>query len=250
MTHRHLFLTTVALAAFAAAGCEKKAEEARPASRAPETASVPVAPPAKEPAPVAKEPAPVAKEPAPAAKDPAPAVEKKTPPVVAEQGSDVGMRIPAYKNTVKRADGSSAELDTHAAGKPRLYIVNSTACSYCTAYVDRMKTIETTYLPKGVDVVHVYPVPEQTAEAKNDYHAKKGFQGGLVVDQDGLFGRELGITKTPTAILTDASGTIVYRGRIDDNAKADKVKSHELANAIDEHLAGAPVTVTTTEPFG
>ena len=154
---------------------------------------------------------------------------------------------------MRRPDAVSAKVeqfDTNAQTKPTLYIMNSTTCPYCTAYIDRMKAIETTYMAKGVDVVHVYPMQAQSAAEKIAHHAKEGFKGGLIDDSASEFAKALDIDKTPTAILTDAKGTIVYRGRIDDNAKADRVKVRELADAIDLTLAGKAVEVSTTEPFG
>jgi peroxiredoxin len=230
--------------------------------------------PAAHEAPVAEAPAPTL--PAPAAPvacaDPAKcadmekcaAAESTAPAPVAEkpvmepgaalvEGFAVGQRMPSYKNTVRRPGAGSADgepFDTHATKKPTLYIANSTTCPYCTVYIDRLKALETAYMAKGVDIVHVYPVREQTAESKIAHHAAKGYQGGLITDQDAAFAKALDIHKTPTAILADASGKIVYRGRIDDNAKAEKVHVHELADAIDATLAGKTVQVATTEPFG
>ena len=185
---------------------------------------------------------------APAKCDPETRLESAAP----ADGADVGDRIPEYRHAVQRpgATAKAEELDTRGVAKPTLYIVNSTTCPYSREYADRMKEIETTYMAKGVDVVHVYPVREQTAEDKAKYHKDKGFAGGLVDDADADFAKKLDVHKTPTVILTDAKGVILYRGRIDDNRKAERVHVHELAAAIDEHLAGKPVSVTTTEPFG
>ena len=183
-----------------------------------------------------------------------PVAEPATQPSPAvTDGYEVGQRIPSYKNTVHRPGAGSAEgqpFDTRATTKPTLYIANSTTCPYTKMYVDRMKALETAYMAKGVDVVHVYPVREQTAEAKAKHHAEQGFQGGIITDQDAAFAKALDIHKTPTVILADASGKIVYRGRIDDNMNAKKVHVNELADAIDATLAGKAVQVATTEPFG
>jgi hypothetical protein len=265
-----LALTVSALTALlCACGSEQQekgapvADKASAPAAASEAHAAPEAPAVAEaPAPKAEAPAvaPAALEPAPAARTAeGPAVEKpaaetaKEPEAPPAVGYEVGKRIPAYKNTVRRPGAASSTgeaFDTHATTKPTLYIANSTTCPYCTAYIDRMKSLEKTYMEKGVDVVHVYPVREQTAESKAAHHAAKGFQGGLIDDKDAAFAKALDIHKTPTAILTDASGKIVYRGRIDDNAKAEKVHVHELADAIDATLAGKTVQVATTEPFG
>jgi thiol-disulfide isomerase/thioredoxin len=205
---------------------------------------------------VAKTPTQV---PAPAAEPPAPAVAKPVAATPVEKpaeiavGFEVGQKIPAYKSTVQRPDGAASKsetFDAHAVTKPTAYIVTSTTCPYCAVYTDRLKELERTYIAKGVDIVYVYSVREQTEADKTAHYKSNGFTGGLIVETDAAFAKNLDVTKTPTAILTDAKGTIVYRGRIDDNAKPEKVTAHELADAIDATLAGKPVAVTKTEPFG
>jgi peroxiredoxin len=239
-------LTTLALAGLLA-GCGAEPEKAAAPKKAPATPTVPALP-ATPPAPAAPAtPATPTVPVAPESPAPAPAAATNEVP----EGSEVGQRIADYRNTVRRPGADApVEFGTLTQKGLTVYIVNSTTCPYCTQYVDRMKEIEKTYMAKGVDVVHVYPVREQTEADKIAHHKKQGFQGGLVVDCDAEFAKALDIEKTPTAILTDAKGVILYRGRIDDNAKADRVKARELADAIDLTLAGKPVEVTTTEPFG
>ena len=253
-----LALTLSALTALLCA-CQAEQQEKQTPSPNGSSAAAPEAPaPRIEPAAPAAPAAPNAPA-APAAEAPVATAEKpaaeepaKAPEPALAEGFAVGQKMPAYKNKIRRpADPSKEEaFDTSAQTKPTVYIANSTTCPYCTVYIDRLKALETKYMAKGVDVVHVYPVREQTAEAKAAHHAAKGFQGGLIADQDAAFAKALDIHKTPTVILTDATGKIVYRGRIDDNAKAEKVHVNELADALDATLAGKPVAVATTEPFG
>ena len=55
---------------------------------------------------------------------------------------------------------------------------------------------------------------------------------------------------TPEVYLFDKDGKLFYRGRIDDNQDADKVKSQDLRTAIDMLLAGKTIAVSVTRPFG
>ncbi len=72
--------------------------------------------------------------------------------------------------------------------------------------------------------------------------------GNKVADQ-------FGATRTPQAFLLDADGTVRYEGRIDDQYSfgagvglaAPQLKRNDLGNAVDEVIAGKPVSVTTTE---
>ncbi len=252
---QRLALTTLALAGLLA-GCAKEPVPAKAPAPAPAPAAVET--PKAHVAPVAKDPTP-----APAAKSTATAVEKPVAEKPTEKptvkpaeivlGYDVGQKIPAYKSTVQRPDGAAAKsepFDAHAVTKPTAYIVTSTTCPYCAVYTDRLKDLEKTYMAKGVDIVYVYSVRDQTEADKTAHYKTNGFTGGLIVETDAAFAKNLDVHKTPTVILTDAKGTIVYRGRIDDNAKPEKVTAHELADAIDATLAGKAVAVATTDPFG
>jgi len=73
-------------------------------------------------------------------------------------------------------------------------------------------------------------------------------------DYDNRFADELKITRTPEVIVFDASRTIVYRGRIDDQYLPGVARSgaehHDLKIAIERSLAGETIEVTETEPTG
>jgi len=55
---------------------------------------------------------------------------------------------------------------------------------------------------------------------------------------------------TPTAFVLDRDLTVVYTGRIDDSRTGTKIRSCDLEAAIADTVAGRPVSVSRTEPFG
>jgi hypothetical protein len=165
-------------------------------------------------------------------------------------GAYPGLRILEFKAAVRRPGAASAELDSRATKSATLYIINSTTCPYCAAYVDRIKAIETAYIAKGVDVVHVYPNRKESDADKIAWHEAKGFRGGLILDAGAAIAKGLEAEKTPTAYLADASGMIVYRGAIDSGAYAKSGQEPYLANAIDAFLAHRKLDKDTTEPAG
>jgi hypothetical protein len=160
-------------------------------------------------------------------------------------GSLPGDRIPQFHATVRRPEGSERGFDSLATGRATVYIMNSTTCGYCADYADRMRDIEIAYMPKGVDVVHVYPNRVETPEEKAAWHAEQRFRGGQILDGDASIARLLTADRTPTVYLVDATGIILYRGGIDDGGR-----TAYLADAIDAHLAGRPVEVASTDPPG
>jgi hypothetical protein len=108
-----------------------------------------------------------------------------------------------------------------------------------------MHALETTYRAKGVDFVYIYPNRSDTSEAKTAFHRDKKLGGVMVDDQGGPVTRALGIGRTSEVVLVGKDGVIVYRGAIDDSRDGGKVTARYVATALDEHLAGKPVTLTS-----
>ena len=55
---------------------------------------------------------------------------------------------------------------------------------------------------------------------------------------------------TPETYVIDKQGIIRYHGAIDDAQNEARMKRHSLRAALDEVLAGKPVTVAETKAFG
>ena len=75
-----------------------------------------------------------------------------------------------------------------------------------------------------------------------------------LIDESGDTGRSYGAKRTPEMYVINADGIVVYQGAIDDMKSADPadvVKAKNLvAAAIEETLAGKPVSTPKTEAYG
>lgn len=76
----------------------------------------------------------------------------------------------------------------------------------------------------------------------------------VLLDPAGTIGRAYGAKTTPHMFVIDPKGTIVYAGAIDDKPSTDQAdvkpaKNYVLA-ALDEAMAGKPVSVASTQPYG
>lgn len=73
-------------------------------------------------------------------------------------------------------------------------------------------------------------------------------------DHAGTVGHAYGATNTPNMFVIDAKGTLVYKGAIDsvDGADPDDLSgaTNYVAKALDQVLAGKPVTKSETKPYG
>lgn len=60
-----------------------------------------------------------------------------------------------------------------------------------------------------------------------------------------------GAMRTPHFYVFDAERKLVYTGRgVDNPRETDKMTVNDLENALDEHLAGKPITTPLTNPLG
>jgi len=88
--------------------------------------------------------------------------------------------------------------------------------------------------------------------AKNTATAEKwSLPYPILNDQDGKVGKAYGVTHTPEMVVIDKGGNIVYHGAIDDDPHGSKTTvTNYVQQALDELLAGEPVSVAKTDPYG
>jgi peroxiredoxin len=76
----------------------------------------------------------------------------------------------------------------------------------------------------------------------------------LLIDTEGTAGRAFGAKSTPHMFIINPEGTVIYNGAIDSKPTpnpADISASNNCVKlALDEALAGKPVTTATTKPYG
>ncbi|MBI2788980.1 MAG: thioredoxin family protein [Elusimicrobia bacterium] len=76
----------------------------------------------------------------------------------------------------------------------------------------------------------------------------------ILLDGKGEVGRLYGAKTTPHLFVVDKKGTLIYMGGIDDNPSADpedvKTAKNFVAAALDEAMAGKPVSTPSSRPYG
>jgi peroxiredoxin len=76
----------------------------------------------------------------------------------------------------------------------------------------------------------------------------------VLLDENGEVGRAYGAKTTPHMYIVNPDGVLIYRGAIDDKPTPNKddiagAKNYVLA-ALDESLAGKPVSTASTQAYG
>ena len=126
---------------------------------------------------------------------------------------------------------------------------------------NNMQTLQKEATSKGV----VWLSVNSTAKSHQDYldpaklNAKvnadwKGASSYLLMDESGKVGHTYDAKTTPHMYLIDPAGKLVYAGGIDDKRSANpadvKTAKNFVRAALDETLAGKPVSVATAQPYG
>lgn len=137
-------------------------------------------------------------------------------------------------------------FDSTAAKQVSAYMVMGVSCPATRAYAERMSQLQKIYGPKGVDFIYVYSNREDTLDAKIGFHREHQLGGRLIDDKGGEVAKKLGARRTSELFVTNKDGTIVYHGAVDDSRDAANVKQRYLQTALDETLAGTPVSISSS----
>jgi peroxiredoxin len=94
-----------------------------------------------------------------------------------------------------------------------------------------------------------------TANQENAYlKEKSATPTAAILDAKGTIGRLYGAKTTPHMFVINAKGILVYNGAIDDKESTEMADAagarNYVSEALNELLAGKPVKIATTRPYG
>ncbi len=175
------------------------------------------------------------------------------------QAIETGSKAPAF--TLTDTNGKSHSLSDFK-GKTVVLEWTNHGCPFVKKHynTNNMQTLQKTYTEKGI----VWLSIASSAKGKEGYMTadewnKKiadsvSMPTAVLLDADGKVGKKFGAKTTPHMFIIDGEGKLVYQGAIDDKASYDKDDVPGAKNfvkaALDEILAGKPVSMGTTESYG
>lgn len=153
-------------------------------------------------------------------------------------------------------------FDTHAKvvkinlaqNKATVLFFIATDCPIANRYAPEIRRIATAYAAKGVQSYRVYVLDK--SHVREIVKHGKDFQLSMpaILDPARKIVAETGVKVTPEVAVITPRGQLVYRGRIDDqNVEHGVIRSdyrRDLRIALDEFLAGKPITMPTTAAIG
>jgi peroxiredoxin len=164
----------------------------------------------------------------------------------------IGQKIAGF--TLKDTAGDSWSLDSVKDKKAVVVVFLGTECPINNAFIPRLLELNKTYEPRGLVFVGVNSNKQDSAKRVADHAKENAIFFPVLKDEGNVVADQLGALRTPEVCLLDASRTLCYRGRIDDqfgiNIRRPAPTRRDLAEAIEEVLAGKPVSQPETEVAG
>jgi peroxiredoxin/mono/diheme cytochrome c family protein len=130
-----------------------------------------------------------------------------------------------------------------------------TECPVSNLFLPVLAKLHEEYSSKGVAFIGINANRQDTLERVAEHAKKNELPFPVVKDIGNKVADDFGAKRTPEAFVMDASGQILYHGRIDDQfgvgfQRSGKPTRRDLAEALDEVLAGKPVATATTPVSG
>lgn len=171
----------------------------------------------------------------------------------------VGQAAPDF--TLTSTDGKTVKLSDFR-GKHVVLEWNNPHCPYVKKHYDsnNMQTLQKTYTGKGV----VWLAVNSTSASSSEYMKPADLgkwardtgsaMSAVLMDSKSEVARSYNSQNTPAMYIVDPQGKLAYYGAIDDRRSANpehvKTAKNYVSAALDETLAGKPISVATTRAYG
>jgi peroxiredoxin len=169
----------------------------------------------------------------------------------------IGHAAPDF--TLTDADGKSHTLSEYAAdGKIVVLEWFNPTCPFVVRHYEKYTTMEDLYgefSEKEIVFLSINSAHEGHATYGHDAETSKkwGKHAPVLIDANGNVGHTYGAKTTPHMFIIDAEGVLVYNGAIDDDrgdSKPEESKTNFVRRALNEMLAGEPVSESKTKSYG
>jgi peroxiredoxin len=167
-------------------------------------------------------------------------------------GRPAGRKIAEF--TLPDTAGKPWSLHATADRKATVVVFLGTECPINNASLPRLAELYKEYEPRGVAFVAINANVQDTPPRVAEHARKHAIPFPVLKDAGNVVADRFGARRTPEAFVLNAAATVCYQGRIDDQLgigfKRPQPLRRDLAEALEEVLAGRPVSVHETEAAG
>lgn len=156
---------------------------------------------------------------------------------------------------LKDATGVEHRFPESARDKAVVLMFVATDCPNSNTYAPIVARLYREYSGRGIAFFNVYSDPTETAATIRKHDSDYGTPFPALLDPKLTLARQTGARSTPEAVILDAQGKELYRGRVDDRFVAfGKTRyqptENDLQEALDAILRGQPVAHAVTRTIG
>ncbi len=166
--------------------------------------------------------------------------------------SHIGRRIEPF--SLRDFRGKTFALQDFQQNKLLVVAFVGTECPLAKLYAARLVKLAEEYAGQGIGVVAINANVQDSISELAHFAKTHAITFPLLKDPGNKVADAFGAKRTPEVFLLDADRVVRYWGRIDDQYgvgfQRDKVSRRDLAVAIDELLAGKPVSEPACESVG
>lgn len=166
----------------------------------------------------------------------------------------IGERAPEFR--LPATDGKTYSLSDFADDAVLVVFFTCNHCPYVIGSDEATRRTADKFSPRGVRFVAINSNSRNTYAEDDFPHMvermrEHRFPWIYLHDETQEVARAYGALRTPHFYVFDRERRLIYTGRaIDHPRQSEKAKTHDLDRALEEHLAGKPVTAPVTNPIG
>lgn len=172
-----------------------------------------------------------------------------------EKAGAVAIGQPAPAFTLQDQSGKSHSLSDFA-GKIVVLEWFNNECPFVVKHYreGHMNATAKKYAEQGVVWLAINTTKSKTNEDNKKIAGEWNIDRPILNDATGETGRAYGARTTPHMYIVNKDGTLAYMGAIDSNTSSNTADvsgaTNHVAKALDELLAGKPVSTAETKPYG
>ena len=152
--------------------------------------------------------------------------------------------------TINNYDGETYTLSNSGANVT-VIVFMSTHCPFVQPYTERLNNLVNEFGSKGIALWGINSNKTEATDDVRNHATEKKYDFPVLKDNNNVVADQFSAERTPEVFVVDnKTMTLIYHGRIDDNKEANKVKSNDLQNALNDFLAGKEIGIKETKAFG